>query len=149
MRRRRRHRGFGVVGSAAATVLALGGFGAVVLNSDPGDALYAVRSTLFGEPQSVVDDRIALTAKTEFEKVQQMIAQGDWEHAQQHSTVLGKTVQTVRDAQRRQELTDEWNRLNIRVRQHDPNAVPPPAAPTFGPYVVPPAIGGQCLAACR
>ncbi|HEU4361626.1 MAG TPA: anti-sigma-D factor RsdA [Mycobacterium sp.] len=148
--RRHRPRGLGVVGLAAATLLALGGFGAVVLDSDPGDALYALRSTLFGEPQSVVDGRIVLTAKTEFEKVQQMIAQGDWDQAQQHLTSLGETVQTVGDTQRRQELADEWNRLNIQVQRRDPNAAPPlHGAPTSGPDVLPPGIGGQCLAACR
>ncbi|MGH3564302.1 MAG: anti-sigma-D factor RsdA, partial [Mycobacterium sp.] len=122
-------RGLTVIGSAAATVLTLGGFGSVVAGSQPGDALYSLRSMLFGEPKSVVDDRIVLTAKTELDKVQQMIAQGQWDQAQQRLTSLGDTVQTVSDTQRKQDLVDQWNRLNVQVQKRDPNAVPPPSAP--------------------
>src|SRR5699024_10707926 len=64
---RRTHRGLTVIGSAAAAVLALGGLGAVVAGSHPGRPLYPLRSMLFGEPKSVVDDRIVLTAKTEMD----------------------------------------------------------------------------------
>ena len=38
-----------VVGSVAAAVLCLGGFGAVVHGAGPGDALYGLRTMLFGE----------------------------------------------------------------------------------------------------
>ena len=57
----RRH--LGVVGAAAAAVLCLGGFGAVVAGSGPGDALYGLRSMLFGAPKQVRDDRVALAAQ--------------------------------------------------------------------------------------
>ncbi len=130
--RRRTHRGLTMIGSAAAAVLALGGFGAVVAGSQPGDALYSLRSTLFGEPTSVVDDRIELTAKTEMDRVQQMIAQGQWDQAAQRLTSLGDTVQTVNDAQRRQNLVDQWNRLNVQVQKRDPNAVAPTSTDTPG-----------------
>ncbi len=38
-----------VVGAVAAAMLCLGGFGAVVFDAKPGDALYGLRSMLFGE----------------------------------------------------------------------------------------------------
>ncbi|MBJ7401463.1 anti-sigma-D factor RsdA, partial [Mycolicibacterium sp.] len=44
----RSRRGLSVVGAAAAAVLALGGFGAVVTGAGPGDALYGLRTMLFG-----------------------------------------------------------------------------------------------------
>jgi hypothetical protein len=124
--RRHTHRVVTIIGSAAAVVLTLGGFGVVVASSEPGEALYSLRTALFGEPKSVVDDRIVLTAKTELEKVQQMIARGQWDEAQQRLTSLGGTVQTVNDTHRRQDLLDQWNRLNIQVQKRDRNAVPPP-----------------------
>lgn len=139
---RRRRRGLGVIGLAAATLLALGGVGAVIAGSEPGEALYGLRSTLFGEPASMADSRIALTAKTEFAHVRQLIAQGDWDQAQQRLTALDQTVQTVSDAQRRQELTDEVNLLNFQVRHRSPNAPPPEKLPAS-------VIPGQCLAACN
>lgn len=148
---RRRHPGLGLIGLAAATLLALGGVGAVIAGSEPGDALYGLRSTLFGEPASVADNRIALTAKTEFGKVRQLIAQGDWDQAEQRLTGLDQTVQTVSNAQRRQELTDELSLLTFRVQHRDPNAAPPGAIPNAGgPEKIPPsATPGQCLAACN
>jgi hypothetical protein len=123
-RRRQAHRGLTLIGSAAAAVLTLGGLGAVVLGSQPGDALYGLRSTLFGEPKSAVDDRIELTAKTEMEKVQQMIAQGQWDQAQQRLASVNDTVQTVNDTRRKQGLVDQWNRLNVQVQKRDQNAAP-------------------------
>jgi hypothetical protein len=126
---RRAHRGLTMIGSTAAAVLTLGGFGAVVASSQPGDALYGLRTTLFGEPKSVVDDRVALTAKTEMEKVQQMIAQGQWDQAQQRMTSLGDTMQTVNNTRRRQDLVDQWNQLSAQVQNRDPNAGAPSGAP--------------------
>ncbi|PQM45794.1 Anti-sigma-D factor RsdA [Mycobacterium talmoniae] len=105
--------------------------GALVGGAQPGGPLYGVRTMLLGEPPSVHDDRIVLTAKTEFEHVQQMIAQGQWDQAQERLTALGDTVQTVNDTQRKQDLIDQWNRLNVQVQNRDPSAVPPPSsAPT-------------------
>lgn len=67
--------------AVAATVLCLGGFGAVVAGGHPGDALYGLHTVLFGEPE-VTDEQIALAAKTELDKVQQMIVRGQWDQAQ-------------------------------------------------------------------
>lgn len=129
--RRRVHRGMTLVGSAAATVLTLGGVGAVVGTAHPGGPLYGLRTMLLGEPASVHDERVELAAKTEFEKVQQMITEGQWDQAQERLTSVGDTVQTVNDNTRKQGLVDQWNRLNVQVQNRDPNAVPPPSsAPT-------------------
>ena len=72
-----------MVGSMAAAVLCIGGFGAVVAGSGPGDSLYGLRTMLFGEPNVVRDDQVALAAQTEMAQVQQLIDQGDWDQAQQ------------------------------------------------------------------
>lgn len=57
----------GLAASLAATVLSLGGFGAVIAAAHPGDAMYGLHTMLFGEPPSVHDDRIVLDAKTELD----------------------------------------------------------------------------------
>jgi hypothetical protein len=123
--RRRTHRGFTVVGSVAATLLCLGGVGAIIAGAHPGGALYGLRTTLFGESQSVHDDRVELTAKTELAKVQQMIDDGQWDQAHERLTALNDTVQTVNDAGRKKNLVDECNRLHHKVYHRDPNAAPP------------------------
>ena len=135
--RKRTHRGLTLVGSVAAALLCIGGFGAVVVGAHPGDAMYGLRTTLFGEPQSVRDDRVALAAQTELNQVQDMIARGDWEQAQDKLEAVSTAVQTVNDADRKQELIDEWNRLNVKVETRDPDATVPPSSPP-NPEVVAP-----------
>jgi len=135
--RKRTHRGLTLVGSVAAALLCIGGFGAVVVGAHPGDAMYGLRTTLFGEPQSVRDDRVALAAQTELNQVQDMIARGDWEQAQDKLEAVTTAVQTVNDADRKQELIDEWNRLNVKVETRDPDATVPPSSPP-NPEVVAP-----------
>ena len=135
--RKRAHRGLTLVGSVAAALLCIGGFGAVVVGAHPGDAMYGLRTTLFGEPQSVRDDRVALAAQTELNQVQDMIARGDWEQAQDKLEAVTTAVQTVNDADRKQELIDEWNRLNVKVETRDPDATVPPSSPP-NPEVVAP-----------
>src|ERR1700741_1169199 len=70
--RRRSRRGLGAVGSGAASLLVLSGFGAMVVEARPGDALYGVHAMFFDQPR-VNDDQIELSAKAELAKVQQMI----------------------------------------------------------------------------
>ena len=82
---------------------------------DPSDALYGLRSTLFGEPRSVRDDHVALAAQTEMAEVQRLIDQGDWEQAQAKLVQVSTSVQTVDDTARKQNLVDEWNQLAIKV----------------------------------
>jgi hypothetical protein len=127
--RQRTRRALAMVGSVAAAALALGGFGAMVGAARPGDALYGVHTMLFGEPSSVHDDEVELAAKSELAKVQQMIAQGQWEQAQGKLAAVSNTVQTVNDSNRKQGLIDEVNQLNAKVASRDPNATPPPSSP--------------------
>ncbi len=47
-----------MVGAAAAAVLSIGGFGAVVAGSGPDDPLYGMRTMLFGAPKQVRDDQV-------------------------------------------------------------------------------------------
>ncbi|GBE65821.1 hypothetical protein MFM001_22830 [Mycobacterium sp. MFM001] len=122
-----------LAGSVAAAVLTLGGFGAMVGGAQPGDALYGVHSMLFGEPQSVHDDRVELSAKTEIEQVQQMINQGQWSQAQDKLASLSTSVQSVNDSTRKQNLIDQVNQLNAKVSTRDPNAT---AAPSSSPNPV-------------
>jgi hypothetical protein len=120
-RRRRPRRGLTLVGTVAAALLALGGVGALVGGAQPGDALYGVRATVFGEPPSVHDDRIALTAKTELERVAQMITAGQWDQAQDKLTSVSNNVQTVNDEGRKKGLIDQVNRLHAKVTNRNPN----------------------------
>ncbi|EUA07319.1 hypothetical protein I553_0540 [Mycobacterium xenopi 4042] len=127
--RQRTRRALAMVGSMAAAVLALGGFGALVGTAHPGDALYGVHTMLFGEPPSVHDDEVELAAKSELAKVQQMIAQGQWEQAQGKLAAVSDSVQTVNDSNRKQGLIDEVNQLNAKVASRDPNATLPSSSP--------------------
>lgn len=125
-----------LAGSVAAAVLTLGGFGAMVGGAQPGDALFGVHTMLFGEPQSVHDDRVELAAKTEIEQVQQMINQGQWTQAQDKLASLSTSVQSVNDSTRKQNLIDQVNQLNAKVSTHDPNATAAPSS-SSNPVVAP------------
>lgn len=118
---RRGRRSLVLVGSTAAAVLCVGGFGAVVFNAQPGDALYSMRTALFGEPAVARDDQVVLAAQTEMEQVQELIAQGQWEQASEQLTAISSQVETVEDETVRQELQNQWNQLNVQVETRDPN----------------------------
>jgi Anti-sigma-D factor RsdA to sigma factor binding region len=121
------------IGSMAAAVLCLGGFGAAVYGSGPGDALFGVRGMVFGTQQVKRDVGVEL-ASSELKQVQQLIDDGQWEQAQQKLQTITTTVATVGDQQRKQELVDQWQQLSVKVENRDPNATVPPDAP---PVVLP------------
>ena len=127
--RRRTRMSMAVTGSVAAALLCLGGFGAVVYGAAPGDALYGLRVTLFGEQQVTRDDKVALAAQTEMQQVQQLIDQGNWDAAQDKLSTITSTVQTVEDPQRQQELQQQLNNLTVKVESRDPEATAPQSAP--------------------
>ena len=114
-----------VIGGVAAAVLCLGGFGAVVLDARPGDALYGLRSTLFGERTETRNEAVTLAAQ-ELDQGQQLVNQGNWDAAQQKLVTLGPTVQSVSDVQSKQQLVEQYNSLTAKVIQRDPQATPPP-----------------------
>ncbi|WP_431233411.1 anti-sigma-D factor RsdA [Mycolicibacterium psychrotolerans] len=157
----RSRRGLSIVGAAAAGVLALGGFGAVVAGAGPGDALYGLRTWLFGAPTQVRDDQVALaSAKEQLQQVQQLVAQGDWQQAQAKLVEVNSQVSAVADQPEKQQVLDQWNQLSAKVVQKDPEATVPPGitytvpasatdlvpaviTPTDGPEVPPTSVPGQ------
>jgi hypothetical protein len=135
----RRHvrRGLAAIGSVAATLLVLSGFGAMVVEARPGDTLYGLHAMFFDQPR-VNDDQIALSAKADLAKVQQMIDQGQWTQAQDQLADVSSTVQSMNDGASRHDLMDEVNLLNTRVESRNPNAtLPASAAPATKPPKAP------------
>lgn len=122
--RRRSRRALAAVGSVAASLLALSGFGALVADARPGDALYGLHAMLFNEPR-LGDDQVVLSAKADLAKAEQMIAQGQWDQAQTQLAEVSSTLQSVNDGSRRQNLLNELNELNTKVERRDPNATLP------------------------
>jgi hypothetical protein len=126
--RKRRRMSTAVLGSVAAAVLCLGGFGAVVADAGPGDPLYGLRTMLFGEQQAPRDDAVQL-ASQQLAEVQQLIDQGQWQAAQDKLQTLTTTVATVNDVEQKQELVTQWQELTVKVETQDVNATVPPDAP--------------------
>ena len=85
---------FAVVGSVAAAVLCIGGFGTAVYGAGPGDCLYGMRTALFGQQEQTRDDQVSL-ASAQLQQVQQLIDQGQWEEAQDKLVAVSTTVQGV------------------------------------------------------
>jgi hypothetical protein len=133
MRRRARRRVV-LASAAAAAVVGVAAFATVLGQVNPGDALYGVRSTIFGEPASVQDDKIAVSAEADLDQVEQMIAQGQWDQAHAKLAAVGEHVQTVKDAGRKQGLIEKVNRLNSKVVLRNGH---PPAASGITPGVAP------------
>jgi hypothetical protein len=134
--RRRSNRRMALIGAVAATVLVISGFGAMTVEAEPGSTLYGVHTKLFGEPPAVHDDRIAMSAKNDLDLVAQMITQGQWDQAQDKLAAVGDRVQTVKDNDRKQDLIDQVNQLNVKVVNRDPKAtVPPSSLPGTAPAV--------------
>ncbi|OBG11858.1 hypothetical protein A5765_16255 [Mycolicibacterium celeriflavum] len=126
---RRTRTSLAVVGSAAAAVLCIAGFGAVVAGSGPGDSLYGLRTALFGEQQDTRQDAVVLAAQTQMAEVQQLIDQGQWQAAQDKLQTLTTTVATVNDSARKEELVSQWQELTVKVEAQNPAATVPPGAP--------------------
>jgi Anti-sigma-D factor RsdA to sigma factor binding region len=126
--RRRIRGGLALIGSVAAAVLGIGGFGAMVGGAQPGEAFYGIHTLLFGELPSVHDDRIALSAKTDLDVVQQMITQGQWDQAQNKLAAVSDSVQTVNDSDRKHDLIDQVNLLNAKVANRNPDATVLPSS---------------------
>ncbi len=126
--RRRTRMSMAVLGSVAASLLCLGGFGAVVYGAGPGDALYGLRTALFGEQQQTRTDQVAL-ASQQLAEVQQLINEGQWDAAQDKLQTLTTTVATVNDVEQKQELVTQWQDLTVKVDAKDSNATLPPGVP--------------------
>lgn len=143
--RRRSRRTPALVGTLAATVLGIGGFVAVMGEGQPGDTLYGVHTKVFGEPASVHDERVASSAQTDLDLVEQMIALGQWDEAQYKLAAVSDRVQTVKDSDRKQDLVERVNLLTAKVATRDPNATAVPSwLPTAAPATLAPSnsVGG-------
>jgi Anti-sigma-D factor RsdA to sigma factor binding region len=126
--RKRTRTSIAMVGSVAAAVLCLGGFGAVVAGAGPGDPLYGLHTMLFGEQPQKRNDPVML-ASQQLAEVQQLIDEGQWDAAQDKLQTLTTTVATVNDVEQKQELVTEWQELTVKVDAKDANATLPPGAP--------------------
>ena len=126
--RKRTRTSMAVVGSVAAAVLCLGGFGAVVAAAGPGDALYGLHTMLFGESPQTRSENVTL-ASQQLAEVQQLIDQGQWQAAQDKLQAVTTTVATVNDVDQKQQLVNQWQQLTVKVDAKDPNATLPPGAP--------------------
>jgi hypothetical protein len=133
--RRRIRRRVALVGTLAAALLSLGGFVAMMGEARPGDTLYGVHTKVLGEPASVHDERIARSAQTDMDSVEEMIAMGQWDEAQDKLAAVSDRVQKVKDNDRKQDLVERVNRLNAKVANHDPYA-------TTLPSLAPDSMGG-------
>ena len=135
--RRHLRRRMAVVATLAATLLGVGGFVAMMGDAQPGDTLYGVHTKMFGEPASVQDERIASSAQSDLDLVEQMITLGQWDEAQDKLAAVSNRVQDVRDNDRKQGLVERVNRLNAKVANHDPNAaLLPSPLPNADPAVI-------------
>lgn len=131
---RRGRRGLATIGSVAATLLVLSGFGAMVVEARPGGTLYGMHSMFFDEANQ---NQTMLSAKADLAKVQQLIDKGQWTQAEDQLAEVSSTVQSMNDSAGRKDLLDEINLLNVRVDSRDPNATLPPAAPPPSSAVLP------------
>jgi Anti-sigma-D factor RsdA to sigma factor binding region len=134
--RRRGHRGLVTIGSVAATLLVLSGFGAVVVEARPGDTLYGLHAMFFDEPR-VNENQVMLSAKADLAKVQQLMNKGQWDQAHTELAEVTSMVQSMDDSAGRNDLMDQVNLLNTRIAARDPNATLPPAPPPSSGAVLP------------
>jgi hypothetical protein len=127
-----RHRGprrsFAIVGSVAAAMLCIGGFGTAVYGAGPGDSLYGMRTAIFGQQEATRDDQVSL-ASAQLQQVQQLIDQGQWQQAQDKLVEVSSAVQGVDQVESKQQLVEQWNALTYKVVEQDPAATLPPGEP--------------------
>jgi len=141
--RRRPRRGLATVGSVAATVLVLSGFGAMVVEARPGETLYGLHAMFFDE-QTGNQKQVMLSAKADLAKVQEMIDKGQWTQAQSQLNEVSSSLQSIDAGTGRNDLMDEVNLLHTKVQSRNPNATLPapvasPSAPVASPPAAPPA----------
>lgn len=121
-------RGFAIVGSVAAAMLCIGGFGTAVYGAGPGDSLYGIRTTIFGQQEQTRDDQVSL-ASAQLQQVQQLIDAGQWQQAQDKLVQVSSAVQGVDRVESKQQLVEQWNALTYKVVEQDPAATLQPGAP--------------------
>lgn len=119
-----------IVGSVAAALLCLGGFGTAIYAAGPNSSLYGLHTAMFGTDKASRDDQVMLAAQTEMQQVQQLIDTGQWQQAQDKLQALSPTVQSVDAPEHKQQLIQQWNALTYKVVEQNPAAtLPPPGEP--------------------
>ncbi|MGZ4529748.1 MAG: anti-sigma-D factor RsdA [Mycobacterium sp.] len=128
--RRRGRRGLATIGSVAAALLVMSGFGAMVVEARPGTTLYGLHAMFFDQPRVNEKNQVMLSAKADLAKVQESIDRGQWDQARNQLTEVSSLVQSIDDPASKQELTNQLKLLNVRVQSRNPNATLPPPANT-------------------
>ncbi|MHA7665665.1 anti-sigma-D factor RsdA [Mycolicibacterium sp. HS_4_1] len=119
-----------IVGSVAAALLCLGGFGTAIYAAGPNSSLYGLHTAMFGTDKASRDDQVMLAAQTEMQQVQQLIDNGQWQQAQDKLQALSPKVQSVDTPEHKQQLIQQWNALTYKVVEQNPAAtLPPPGEP--------------------
>jgi hypothetical protein len=122
-------RSLAIVGSVAAAVLCIGGFGTAVYGAGPGDSLYGMRTAMFGQAEATRDEQVSL-ASAQLAQVQQLIDNGQWQAAQDKLVAVSTAVQGVGPVDQKQQLVEQWNALTYKVVEQNPAAtLPPPGEP--------------------
>ncbi|OBG98679.1 hypothetical protein A5713_03370 [Mycobacterium sp. E2497] len=135
--RRRGRRALATIGSVAAALLVLSGFGAMVVEARPGTTLYGLHAMFFDQPRVNEKHQALLSARADLAKVQESIDQGQWDQARNQLTEVSSLVQSIDDPASKQELTNQLNLLNLRVATRNPNATLPPPANTPSAWSTP------------
>ncbi|OBH85667.1 hypothetical protein A5680_06995 [Mycobacterium sp. E2989] len=135
--RRRSRRGMATIGSVAAALLVLSGFGAMVVEARPGTTLYGLHAMFFDQPRVNEKHQALLSARADLAKVQESIDRGEWDQARNQLTEVSSLVQSIEDPASKQELTNQLNLLNVRVQSRNPNATLPAPANTPSAWSTP------------
>lgn len=144
--RRRSRRGWATIGSVAAALLVMSGFGAMVVEARPGTTLYGLHAMFFDQPRVNEKHQALLSAKADLAKVQESIDAGQWDQARSQLTEVSSLVQSIDDPAGKQELTNQLKLLNLRVQSRNPNATLPPSANAPSAWSAPPAATPKAAA---
>ncbi|WP_197515526.1 anti-sigma-D factor RsdA [Mycobacterium sp. E1747] len=128
--RRRSRRGLATIGSVAAALLVMSGFGAMVVEARPGTTLYGLHAMFFDQPRVNEKHQALLSARADLAKVQESIDRGEWDQARNQLTEVSSLVQSIEDPASKQELTNQLNLLNAKVQSRNPNATLPANTPS-------------------
>jgi len=130
--RRRARRGMRAVGSVAASLLVLSGFGAMVVEARPGETLYGLHAMFFDQPK-VNKNQVPVAAKADLAKVQQLIDEGQWDQAASQLAAVSSMVQSMNDGVDRAELQNQLTLMNVRIESRNPSATLPPPPESTAP----------------
>ena len=128
--RGRGRRGLATIGSVAAALLVMSGFGAMVVEAHQGDALYGIHAMFFDQPR-VNEKQVMLSAKADLAKVQESIDRGQWDQAQTQLAEVSSMVQSISDPASKQDLANQLALMNVKIETRNPDAtLPVPVAST-------------------